>query len=144
MLQVSVHRDTSGHPQCGTSPTTRRLHPSWCYISCIMITQWHRSYHDHRRVHVWDSEQSDGVRLLLPLCLPIALHSADILLPPRPQTPARCCFLRSHLLGIYAEKPHYTAAAAREHRRVIAPGQVSRPRCTRRIFRKPTTALTQA
>ena len=52
---------------------------------------------------------------------PLAEHSADILVPPHPQTPAQCCFFRSHLLVIYASKSRYTVAAAREHRRVIAP-----------------------
>ena len=67
---------------------------------------------------------------------PLAEHAADILVPPFPQTPARCGFFRGHLLVICAAKPRHTAAAAREHRRVLAPrlptpGQVSRPRCAR-------------
>ena len=41
--------------------------------------------------------------------------------PPHRQTPAQCGFFRSQLLVICAAKPHYTAAAAREHRRVLAP-----------------------
>ena len=52
---------------------------------------------------------------------PLAEHSADILVPPHRQTPAQCGFSRSHLLVICAAKPRYTAAAAREHRRVLAP-----------------------
>ncbi len=52
---------------------------------------------------------------------PIAQHSADILMPPRRQIPAQCGLFRSHLLVICAAKPRYTAAAAREHRRVLAP-----------------------
>ena len=52
---------------------------------------------------------------------PLAEHSADVLVPPRPQIPAQCSFFRSHLLVICAAKPRYTAAAAREHRRVFAP-----------------------
>jgi hypothetical protein len=39
----------------------------------------------------------------------------------RHQTPAQCGFLRSHLLVICAAKSRYTAAAAREHRRVLTP-----------------------
>ena len=67
---------------------------------------------------------------------PLAEHAADILVPPRRQTPAGCGFFRGHLLVICAAKPRHTAAAAREHRRVLAPrlptpGQVSRPRCAR-------------
>jgi hypothetical protein len=53
--------------------------------------------------------------------LPLAEHSADILVPPCPQTPAQYGFFRSHLLVICAAKPRYTAAAAREHRSVLAP-----------------------
>jgi hypothetical protein len=52
---------------------------------------------------------------------PLAEYSADILVPPRPQTPAQCSFFRSHLLVICAAKPRYMAAAAREHRSVLAP-----------------------
>jgi hypothetical protein len=52
---------------------------------------------------------------------PLTENSADILVPPRPQTPAQCGLLRSHLLVICAATPRYTAAAAREHRRVLAP-----------------------
>jgi hypothetical protein len=52
---------------------------------------------------------------------PLAEYSADILVPPRPQIPAQCGLFRSHLLVICAAKPRYTAAAAREHRRVLAP-----------------------
>ena len=52
---------------------------------------------------------------------PLAEHSADILVAPRPQTPAQCGFFRSHLLVICTAKPRYTAAAAREHWRVLAP-----------------------
>jgi len=52
---------------------------------------------------------------------PLAKYSAHILVPPRRQTPAQCGFFRSHLLVICAAKPRYTAAAAREHRRVLAP-----------------------
>ena len=52
---------------------------------------------------------------------PLAKHSADILVPPRRQIPAQCGFFRSHLLVICAAKLRYTAAAAREHRRVLAP-----------------------
>ena len=52
---------------------------------------------------------------------PLAEHSAYILVPPGQQTPAQCGFFRSHLLVICAAKPRYTAAAAREHRRVLAP-----------------------
>jgi hypothetical protein len=52
---------------------------------------------------------------------PLAEHSADILVPPCRQTPARCDFSRSHLLVICAAKPRYTVAAAHEHRRVLAP-----------------------
>jgi hypothetical protein len=67
---------------------------------------------------------------------PLAEHSADILVPPHRQTPAQRGFFRSHLLVICAAKPRYTAAAAREHRRVLeprlpTPAQVSHPRCTR-------------
>jgi hypothetical protein len=51
----------------------------------------------------------------------LAVYSADILVPPRRQTPAQCGFFRSHLLMICAAKPRYTAAAAREHERVFAP-----------------------
>jgi len=42
-------------------------------------------------------------------------------MPPRRQIPAQCGLFRSHLLVICAAKPRYTAAAAREHRRVLAP-----------------------
>jgi hypothetical protein len=52
---------------------------------------------------------------------PLAEHSADILVPPRPQTPAQCGFFRSNLLVICAAKARFTAAAARKHRRVLAP-----------------------
>jgi len=52
---------------------------------------------------------------------PLAEHSADVLVPPCRQTPAQCGFFRGHLLVICAAKPRYTAAAAREHRRVLAP-----------------------
>ena len=52
---------------------------------------------------------------------PLAEHSAYIFVPRRQQTPAQCGFFRSHLLVICAEKPGYTATAAREHRRVLAP-----------------------
>ena len=52
---------------------------------------------------------------------PLAEHSADILVSARQQTPAQCGFFQSHLLVICAAKPHYTAAAAREHRRGLAP-----------------------
>ena len=52
---------------------------------------------------------------------PLAKYSAHILVPPPRQTPAQCGFFRSHLLVICAAKPRYTAAAAREHRRVLAP-----------------------
>ena len=52
---------------------------------------------------------------------PLAKYSAHILVPPPRQTPAQCGFSRSHLLVICAAKPRYTAAAAREHRRVLAP-----------------------
>ena len=52
---------------------------------------------------------------------PLAEHSADILVPPCCQTPAQCGFFRSNLLVICAAKPRYTAAAAREHRRVLTP-----------------------
>jgi hypothetical protein len=51
----------------------------------------------------------------------LAEHSADVLAPPCRQTPAQCGLFRSHLLVICAAKPRYTAAAAREHRRVLAP-----------------------
>ena len=54
---------------------------------------------------------------------PLAEHSADIFIlvsPPR-QTPAQCGLFRSHLLVICAAKPRYTAVAAREPRRVLAP-----------------------
>ncbi len=51
---------------------------------------------------------------------PLAEHSADILVPHCPQTPAPCGFFRSHLLVFCTAKPRYTAAAAREHRRVLA------------------------
>jgi hypothetical protein len=51
----------------------------------------------------------------------LAEHSANILVPPRPQTPAQCGFFRSNLLVICAAKPRYTAASAREHRRVLVP-----------------------
>ena len=52
---------------------------------------------------------------------PLAEHFADILVPPRPQILAQCGLVRSHLLVIYAAKPRYAAAAASEHRRVLAP-----------------------
>ena len=52
---------------------------------------------------------------------PLAKYSAHILVPPPRQTPAQCGFFRSHLLVICAAKPRYTAAAAREHRRVLGP-----------------------
>ena len=52
---------------------------------------------------------------------PLPQDSADILVPPCRQIPAQCGFLRGHLLMICAAKPRYTAAAAREHRRVLAP-----------------------
>ena len=52
---------------------------------------------------------------------PLAEHSADILVPPCRQTAAQCGFSRSHRLVICAAKPRYTAAAAREHWRVLAP-----------------------
>ena len=52
---------------------------------------------------------------------PLAEYSADILVPPRRQIPAQCGFFRSHLLVICAAKPRYTAAAAREHQRVLTP-----------------------
>jgi hypothetical protein len=52
---------------------------------------------------------------------PLAEHSADVLVPPRRQTPAQCGLFRSHLLVICAAKLRHTAAAAREHRRVLAP-----------------------
>ena len=66
---------------------------------------------------------------------PLAEHSADILVTPRRQTRAQCGFFQSHLLVICAAKPRYTAAAAREHLRVLAPrlptpAQVACPRCT--------------
>ena len=51
---------------------------------------------------------------------PLAKYSAHILVPPPRQTPAQCGFFRSHPLVICAAKPRYTAAAAREHRRVLA------------------------
>jgi hypothetical protein len=35
---------------------------------------------------------------------PLAEHSTDILVPPRPQIPAKCSFVRSHLLVICAAK----------------------------------------
>jgi hypothetical protein len=59
---------------------------------------------------------------------PLAQHSANILVPPCPETPAQCGFFRSHLLVICAAKPRYTAAAAREHRRVITP-RLPTPKC---------------
>ena len=40
---------------------------------------------------------------------------------PRQQIPAQGSFFRSHLLVICATKSRYTAAAAGEHRRVLAP-----------------------
>ena len=40
---------------------------------------------------------------------------------PCRQTPAQCRFFRSRPLVICAAKPRYTAAAAGEHRRVLAP-----------------------
>ena len=52
---------------------------------------------------------------------PLPEHSADILVPPRQHIPAQSGFFRSHLLMIRAAKPRYTAAAAREHRRILAP-----------------------
>ena len=52
---------------------------------------------------------------------PIAQYSADILVPPSQQIPDQSGFLRGHLLMICAAKPRYTAAAAREHGRVLAP-----------------------
>jgi hypothetical protein len=52
---------------------------------------------------------------------PLAEHSADILVPPHRQTPTKCGLFRSHLLVICTAKPRYTAASAREHRRVLAP-----------------------
>jgi hypothetical protein len=52
---------------------------------------------------------------------PHPASSADILVPPCRQTPAQSSFLRGRLLMICAAKPRYTAAAAREHRRVLAP-----------------------
>ena len=52
---------------------------------------------------------------------PLAEHSAYILVPPRPQTPAHCGIFRSHLVVICAAKPRYTAANARVHLRVLAP-----------------------
>ena len=52
--------------------------------------------------------------------VPLAEHSADILVSPCLQIPAQCGFFRSHLLVICVAKPRYTAAAAREHGRVLA------------------------
>ena len=51
----------------------------------------------------------------------LAEYSADILVPPHYQTPTQSGFFRSHLLVVSTAKPRYTAAAAREHRRVLAP-----------------------
>jgi len=58
---------------------------------------------------------------VLDILAPLSEYSADILVPPSRQTPAKCGFFRSHLLVICTAKPRYTAAAAREHRRIIAP-----------------------
>jgi hypothetical protein len=65
---------------------------------------------------------------------PLAEHSADILAPPCRQTLAQCGLFRSHLLVICAAKPRYTAAAAREHRRDLAPRL---PTCARRMCNVP-------
>jgi hypothetical protein len=52
---------------------------------------------------------------------PLLEHSADILVPSREAISAHSGFFRGHLLMICAANPRYTAAAAREHRRVLAP-----------------------
>ena len=92
------------------------LHPSWntvphkLFLSPSLLQKRHQVRSARVRRHtVFDN------------LAPLAEHSTDILVPPYIQIPAQCGFLRGHLLMICAAKPRYTAAAAREHRRVLAP-----------------------
>ena len=67
---------------------------------------------------------------------PLAEHSADVLVQPCRQTPARCGFFRSHPLVICAanldtRQPLHMSIGVSSPRVCPPPAQVSRPRCTR-------------
>jgi len=82
---------------------------------CLRVIQ-HSSLQKRHQV---SSARVRGHAVLDNLTL-LAEHSADILVPPRPQTPDQCYFFQSHPLVICNAKPRYTAAVAREHWRVLA------------------------
>ena len=72
---------------------------------------------------------------------PLPEYSANILVPPHRQIPTRSGFLRGHLLVICAAKPRYTAAAAREHGRVLAPHLPTPGANVTSLFHKPREEL---
>jgi hypothetical protein len=97
VFSADHQRMASGKTASGASLTTGR-HEDICGV----LSKWREVFQDGVAP---DSCTADMVAFV----------------PPRPQTPARCGFFRSHLLVICAAKPRYTVVAAREHPRVLAP-----------------------
>ncbi len=106
---TQTHTHTNTHTHCLVYAEPRRAGYAWSRLAMLVCDATPRRIPRARvrRHTVFDNLAQ------------IAEHSADILVPPRDQIPTQYGFFR--ILVICAAKPRQTAAAAREHRRVLAP-----------------------